>query len=106
MRAILILAVYLLPFYFLGKGVKWWMGQYSTRLADVQAEGDPGRPRSRFLLGAWYRQLSTPIGARDTEKGSGFPHESNPWAEGPRNAIAGLTSRSSELRVQDTMLKG
>ena len=56
MRAILILAVYLLPFYFLGKGVKWWMGQYSTRLADVQAEGDPGRPRSRFLLGAWYRQ--------------------------------------------------
>jgi hypothetical protein len=54
MDALLILAVYVVPFVVIGIFVKRWIDRKNTELSDVQAEGDPNRPkRPRFLLGIW-----------------------------------------------------
>ena len=54
MDALLILAVYVVPFVVIGIFVKRWIDRKNTELSDVQAEGDPNRPRRpRFLLGIW-----------------------------------------------------
>jgi hypothetical protein len=54
MDALFILAVYVVPFVVIGIFVKRWIDRKNTELSDVQAEGDPNRPRRpRFLLGIW-----------------------------------------------------
>jgi hypothetical protein len=53
MDALLTLAVYLVPFLVIGIAAKHWIGRKGVGLADVRAEGGPGRKRSRFLLGIW-----------------------------------------------------
>jgi hypothetical protein len=55
MRAFLTLSIYIVPFVFLGVVVRRWMGG-RVGLPDVQAEGDPARKRSRFLLGIWRHE--------------------------------------------------
>ena len=54
MDALLILAVYVVPFVVIGILMKRWIDRKNTELSDVQAEGDPNRQRRpRFLLGIW-----------------------------------------------------
>ncbi|MGD9617678.1 MAG: hypothetical protein AB7H90_21525 [Alphaproteobacteria bacterium] len=55
MDALLIFAIYIVPFILIAIGVRSWMRRQAT-LSDVQAEGDPNRERSRFLYGFWRRQ--------------------------------------------------
>ena len=55
MDALLIFAIYIAPFIAIAIGVRLWMRQ-RVSLSDVQAEGDPKRERSRFLLGFWRRE--------------------------------------------------
>jgi hypothetical protein len=53
-RALLIVAVYLIPFLLIGLSTRIWMKRKGIELSDVQAEGDPHRKRRpRFLLGIW-----------------------------------------------------
>jgi hypothetical protein len=54
MEALLRFAIYVVPFVMIGIGMRVWMKR-RVSLSDVQAEGDPGRSRSRFLLGIWRR---------------------------------------------------
>jgi hypothetical protein len=49
--------IYVVPFVALAVGVRAWMNR-RVNLSDVQAEGDPKRVRSRFLLGIWRRESS------------------------------------------------
>jgi hypothetical protein len=46
-------AIYLAPFLIIGIFVRRWTARKTVSLAEAQAEGDPGRKRSRFLLGIW-----------------------------------------------------
>ena len=66
MDALLIFAIYIMPFIVLvigvwlsitphPRGVRLWMRRQVT-LSDVQAEGDPNRERSRFLWGFWRHE--------------------------------------------------
>ena len=55
MDALLVLAVYITPFIIIVIAVRLWMRR-QVSLSDVQAEGDPNRGRSRFLLGFWRRE--------------------------------------------------
>ena len=55
MDPLLILAIYIAPFIVLVIVARWWMKR-KVNLSDVQAEGDPDRSRSRFLLGIWRRE--------------------------------------------------
>jgi hypothetical protein len=53
-RALLIVAVYLIPFLLIGLSARIWMKCKGIELSDVQAESDPHRKRRpRFLLGIW-----------------------------------------------------
>jgi hypothetical protein len=54
--ALLTLAIYLLPFLVLAIAAKRWMDRRGVNLSDVQAEANPRRGRSRFLLGIWRRE--------------------------------------------------
>ena len=54
MRALVNVAIYLLPFLAIAAIANRWMTRKGVELADVQAEGDPNRKkRPRFLLGIW-----------------------------------------------------
>ena len=54
MRALLTVAVYLIPFLVIGMSAKIWVKHKGIELSDVQAEGDAHRKRRpRFLLGIW-----------------------------------------------------
>jgi hypothetical protein len=53
MNALLTVTIYLAPFLIIGILVKRWTARKPVSLAEAQAEGDPGRKRSRFLLGIW-----------------------------------------------------
>jgi len=53
MDALLTLAIYLVPFLIIGIAVKRWVSRNTVSLPEVGAEGEPGRKRSRFLLGIW-----------------------------------------------------
>ena len=55
MDALLILILYVLPFLAIGIAARVLMRR-KTRLAEVQAEGNPQRERARFLLGIWRRE--------------------------------------------------
>jgi hypothetical protein len=50
---LLTLGIYLAPFLIIGIVVTRWMARRGVGLADVRAEGNPHRRRSRFLLGIW-----------------------------------------------------
>jgi hypothetical protein len=53
-RALVIVAIYFLPFLAIAVIAKRWMTRNGVELSDVQAEGDPNRKkRPRFLLGIW-----------------------------------------------------
>ena len=54
MDPLLTLAIYLAPFVAIVIATRTWMKR-KIGLSDVQAEGDPQRGRSRFLLGIWRR---------------------------------------------------
>jgi hypothetical protein len=54
-EALLTFAIYVAPFVVLAIGMRIWMKR-RVSLSDVQAEGDPSRRRSRFLLGIWRRE--------------------------------------------------
>jgi hypothetical protein len=54
MDPLLTLAIYLAPFVAIVIATRMWMRR-KVGLSDVQAEGDPQRRRSRFLLGTWRR---------------------------------------------------
>jgi hypothetical protein len=54
-EALLRFAIYVAPFLMIGIGLRRWMKR-RVSLLDVQAEGDPSRSRSRFLLGIWRRE--------------------------------------------------
>jgi hypothetical protein len=55
--ALLTVAVYITPFLLIGLAAKIWIKRKGVDLSDVQAEGDPQRPRrSRFLLGIWRHE--------------------------------------------------
>jgi hypothetical protein len=54
-EALLRFAIYIVPFVVIAIGVRLWMKR-RVSLSDVQAEGDPKRRRSRFLLGIWRRE--------------------------------------------------
>jgi uncharacterized membrane protein YczE len=54
-EALLRFAIYVVPFVILAIGVRLWMKR-RVGLSEVQAEGDPRRSRSRFLLGIWRRE--------------------------------------------------
>jgi len=57
MHPLLTLAIYLAPFIAIVVVARLWMRKKGVGLADVQAEGDPGREnRSRFLLGIWRKE--------------------------------------------------
>ena len=53
MDALLTLIIYLAPFLIIGIVVTRWMARRGVGLADVRAEGNAHRRRSRFLLGIW-----------------------------------------------------
>ena len=54
MRALVMVAIYLLPFLAIAVIAKRWMTRKGVELSDVQAEGDPNRnKRPQFLLGIW-----------------------------------------------------
>jgi hypothetical protein len=53
MDALLTLTIYLAPFLIIGMLAKRWTARKTVSLSEVRAEGDPGRKRSRFLLGIW-----------------------------------------------------
>jgi hypothetical protein len=55
MDALLIFILYIAPFIAIVIAVRLWMRR-QVSLSDVQAEGDPNRGRSRFLLGFWRRE--------------------------------------------------
>jgi len=53
-EALLVLAIYVIPFIVIGIVAKCWFARKDVGLSDVQAEGDPNRARRpRFLLGIW-----------------------------------------------------
>jgi hypothetical protein len=54
-EALLRFAIYIVPFVVIAIAVRLWMTR-RVSLSDVQAEGDPKRSRSRFLLGIWRRE--------------------------------------------------
>jgi hypothetical protein len=57
MRAVLTLAAYITPFLLIAFAGKIWLKRKGVELSDLQAEGDPHRPkRSRFLLGIWSHE--------------------------------------------------
>jgi hypothetical protein len=54
MDALLIAAIYVVPFLALGILARLWLRRRSVALSDAQAEADPNRPkRPVFLLGIW-----------------------------------------------------
>jgi hypothetical protein len=54
MRALEVLAIYLVPFLIIGIAVKLLMKRRGVDLSDVQAQARPNRrARKLFLLGAW-----------------------------------------------------
>ena len=54
MRALVMVAIYLLPFLAIAVIAKRWMTRKGVELSDVQAEGHPNRnKRPGFLLGIW-----------------------------------------------------
>jgi hypothetical protein len=53
--ALLRLAIYVVPFIAAAIAARLWMRR-RVSLSEVQAEGDPKRSRSRFLLGIWRRE--------------------------------------------------
>jgi hypothetical protein len=53
MDALLTLTIYLAPFLIIGMLAKRWTARKTVSLSEVRAESDPGRKRSRFLLGIW-----------------------------------------------------
>ena len=55
MDALTTFAIYIAPFIVIVIGARLWMRR-RVGLSDVQAEGDPNRERSRFLLGLWRRE--------------------------------------------------
>jgi hypothetical protein len=53
MDALLVLAIYVIPFIVLGIVAKRWFDRKDVGLSDVQAEGDPNRARRpRFCWGS------------------------------------------------------
>jgi hypothetical protein len=56
MRTLLTLAIYVVPFLVIGIAARLWMLRRGVSLSDVQAQGDPHRKRSRFLLGIWRHE--------------------------------------------------
>ena len=55
MDALLTFAIYIAPFLAMVIAARLWMRR-RVSLSEVQAEGDPQRGRSRFLLGIWRRE--------------------------------------------------
>jgi len=54
MWALVVLAIYLTPFFLLGWAIDFAMKRYVVDLSDVQSQAGPNRaPRKVFLLGAW-----------------------------------------------------
>lgn len=54
MHALLIAAIYVIPFLAFGIAARVWLNRRSVALSDVQGEADPNRKkRSVFLLGSW-----------------------------------------------------
>jgi hypothetical protein len=53
MNALLTITIYIAPFLIFGILVKRWTARKTVSLADVQAEVNPRRKQSRFLLGIW-----------------------------------------------------
>ena len=54
MWALVVLAIYLVPFLIFGAPVKFLLDRYVVNLNDVQSQAGPNRsPRKIFLLGAW-----------------------------------------------------
>ena len=54
MWALVVLAIYLTPFFLLGWAIDVAMKRYAVDLGDVQAQAGANRaPRKVFLLGAW-----------------------------------------------------
>lgn len=56
-KALLVLAIYVIPFIVIGIVAKRWFARKDVGLSDVQAEADPNRARRpRFLLGIWRNE--------------------------------------------------
>jgi hypothetical protein len=54
MWALVVLAIYLTPFFLLGWAIDAAMKRYAVDLRDVQSQAGANRaPRKLFLLGAW-----------------------------------------------------
>jgi hypothetical protein len=54
MDALLIAAIYVVPFLAVGILARIWLRRRSVALSDAQAEADPnGQKRPVFLLGIW-----------------------------------------------------
>lgn len=54
MAALLIVAIYLVPFLVLAIAARIWLNRKTVALSDAQAEADPSRAkRPVFLLGIW-----------------------------------------------------
>jgi len=54
MEALLIAAIYVVPFLALAIAARIWLSRRSVALSDVQSEADPNRAkRPVFLLGIW-----------------------------------------------------
>jgi hypothetical protein len=52
MDALVVALIYVVPFVAIGLIVRRWMIRRNVDLADVRAQGPPGRGK-RFLLGFW-----------------------------------------------------
>lgn len=54
MDALLIAAIYVVPFLALAIAARIWLGRRGVALSDAQSEADPNRAkRPVFLLGIW-----------------------------------------------------
>ena len=52
--ALAVLAIYLVPFWLLGFGIRFLMRRHAVDLTDVHSQaGSQRSPRRVFLLGAW-----------------------------------------------------
>ena len=52
MKALEVLAIYVMPFLIIGMALKIWMKSHAVELTEAQKQSG-GAPRRRFLLGAW-----------------------------------------------------
>jgi hypothetical protein len=61
MEALLVLLIYLVPFFAIGivakKLIDAWMTRNGATLREIQEQAGPNRRKpTRFLLGIWYRE--------------------------------------------------